>query len=345
MSELDSTRPEDDAPASPSVPVIVGPDTLTPEHEAAVMQGAALLDGARRVIAVTGPGAVTCLQGVLTNDVERHGDRGFVYGALLTTKGMIVTDLWVARTEGELLAIVPANGAEPALEIFHRYFPPRLARTSDRREEVGVTELLGPQVVELLQDGGTVLPAAGSAATTVIGDVEALAARPVQEAPFALLLLSRQADTPALHAALEHAGILRVPTEAGDLARVLTGWPRLGAEIGEKTLPQEVRYDEIDGVSYTKGCYTGQETVARVHFRGHANRWLVAIVWPEAPQLGDATIREGGTVVGRVTTVVWSGAWNMWLGLALVRRQIASGAVVDACGAEARVLRLPLPTP
>lgn len=345
MSELDSTRPDDDASASPPVPVIVGPDALAPEHEAAVMRGAALLDGARRVIAVTGPGAVTCLQGVLTNDVERHGDRGFVYGALLTTKGMIVTDLWVARATGEILAIVPANGADAALETFHRYFPPRLARTSDRSEEVGVTELLGPRVVGLLQDGGTVLPAAGSAATTVIGDVEALAARPAQEAPFALLLVSRRADTPALHAALEHAGMLRVPADAGDLARVLAGWPRLGAEIGEKTLPQEVRYDEIDGVSYTKGCYTGQETVARVHFRGHANRWLAALVWPEAPQPGDATIREGGTIVGRVTSVVWSGAWNMWLGLALVRRHIASGAMVDACGAEARVLHLPLPTP
>lgn len=345
MSELDSTPPDDAAADRPPVPVIVGPDALSAEHEAAVMHGAALLDAPRRVIAVAGPGAVTCLQGVLTNDVERHGDRGFVYGALLTTKGMIVTDLWVARTDGELLAIVPGNGVEATLEIFHRYFPPRLARTSDRSGDIAVTELLGPQTVGRLQDGGAVLPAEGTAATTVIGDVEVLAARPAQEAPFRLLLLSRRLDTHALHTALEDGGMVRVPAEAGELARVMTGWPRLGAEIGEKTLPQEVRYDEIDGVSYTKGCYTGQETVARVHFRGHANRWLAAIVWPEAPDLGDATVREGGTVVGSVTSAVWSGAWNMWLGLALVRRRVASGAVVRACGAEARVFDLPLPTP
>ena len=345
MSELDSTRPDDTAPASRAVPVIVGPDALSAKQEEAVIQGAATVEGTRRVIAVTGPGAVTCLQGVLTNDVERHGDRGFVYGALLTTKGMIVTDLWVARTEGELLAIVPGNGVEATLEIFHRYFPPRLARTSDRGAEVVVIELLGPQAVGRLEATGTALPAPGTAAPITVGGVATLAARPAQEAPFALLLICRRSDAPAVHSALEDCGVVRVPTVATELARVITGWPLLGAEIGDKTLPQEVRYDDLDGVSYTKGCYTGQETVARVHFRGHANRWLAAVIWSEEPKLADATIREGGAVVGNVTSAVWSSAWKMWLGLALVRRQIASGAAVRACGADARVLRLPLPSP
>ena len=58
---------------------------------------------------------------------------------------------------------------------------------------------------------------------------------------------------------------------------------RLGHEIVEKTLVQEVRYDEIGGVSYTKGCYTGQETVARLHFRGHTNRELRGLRWMSAP--------------------------------------------------------------
>ena len=345
MSALDSTSPDDVPPVSRSVPVIVPGDALSADQEEAVLQGAAVVEGSRSVIAVTGPGAVTCLQGVLTNDVERHGDRGFVYGALLTTKGMIVTDLWVARTEGELLAIAPETGVGAALEVFHRYFPPRLARTSERSADTAVIELLGPLVAERLQDTGTVLPAPGTAATTAVDGMQILAARPAQQAPFALLLLCPRSEAHALRAALEEVGIVPVPAAAAQLARVVTGWPQLDAEIGEKTLPQEVRYDDIDGVSYTKGCYTGQETVARVHFRGHANRWLAAVVWPGVPDLGDATIKEGGTIVGSVTSAVWSSVWNMWLGLALVRRQVSSGTAVRACGAEARVLHLPLPSP
>src|SRR5258708_9948328 len=70
-----------------------------------------------------------------------------------------------------------------------------------------------------------------------------------------------------------------------ELGRILAGWPRLGAEIDQKTLPQEVRYDDINGVSYTKGCYTGQETVSRLHFRGHTNRHLGGLLWQAAPDL------------------------------------------------------------
>src|SRR5204863_149594 len=71
---------------------------------------------------------------------------------------------------------------------------------------------------------------------------------------------------------LAAAGAVEAEPAMLELARILAGWPRLGAEVDDKTIPQEVRFDEIGGVSYTKGCYTGQETVARLHFRGHANR-------------------------------------------------------------------------
>jgi len=320
-----------------------GQEALTAEEEAAVVHGAAVAAGPRRVVTVAGPGAVTCVQGVLTNDIERHGDRGFVYGAVLTTKGMIVTDLWVARTEEELLAILPAEGVEPGHAVFQRYFPPRLARTADRGADLAVLELMGPEALEHLQAAGAKVPAPGSVQAISLGGVEALAARPEQAAPFAALLATTDAER--VTAALVDTGFTAVPAEAAELARIVAGWPRLGAEIGERTLPQEVRLDEIDGVSYTKGCYTGQETVARVHFRGHANRWLGAVIWPEQPDLADAAVYRDTAAVGRVTSVAWSHEWKMWLGLALVRREVAPGAAIRACGADARLLSLPLPTP
>jgi len=343
MSEQASTGPEPSSTGTSSVPFVHGPEALTPEQEAAVLRGAAVAVGARRVLAVAGPGAVPCVQGVLTNDVERHGDRGFVYGAVLTPKGMIVSDLWVARTEEDVLAILPAEGAESGLAIFQRYFPPRLARTADRGADLAVLELMGPGALEHLQSAGVRLPAPGSAHAVSLGDAEALTARPEQAAPFAMLLAT--SDAGRVTAALVDTGFTAVPASAAELARIMAGWPRVGAEIGERTLPQEVRFDDLDGVSYTKGCYTGQETVARVHFRGHANRWLGAVVWPGQPDLDDATVLQGSTVVGRVTSAAWSHEWNMWLGLALVRRELAPGAAIRACVADARLLSLPLPSP
>src|SRR5437773_2242912 len=130
-----------------------------------------------------------------------------------------------------------------------------------------------------------------------------------------------------------------------ELARILAGWPRLGAEVDDKTIPQEVRFDEIGGVSYTKGCYTGQETVARLHFRGHANRQLRGLLFdpepPAAPAQGWTAVMHLDREVGRVTSLAFvpesgvAGA-GRWIGLAVIRREVASGAMVRAAGRDGR---------
>src|SRR2546423_4526753 len=139
-----------------------------------------------------------------------------------------------------------------------------------------------------------------------------------------------------------------------ELARILAGWPRLGAEMDEKTIPQEVRFDDIGGVSYTKGCYTGQETVARLHFRGHPNRQLRGLLFdaepPATPAQGWSAVTHLDRDVGRVTSLAFvpepgvSGA-GRWIGLAVIRREVAPGAMVRAAGRDARVVDLPFAFP
>jgi folate-binding protein YgfZ len=342
MSEPDTTIGTDQGP--PPVPFTIERGSLAPEHEAAALEGAAVADRPHGVIDVTGPGAVACVQGVLTNDVEAHGEHGFVYGALLTPKGMIQTDLWVGRTADRLMVITPPHGRDTALQVFRRYFPPRLARTTDRTDSIHVIEVLGPTGTDAVSRAGAPLPSrAGTTAATIAG-AECLLCRP-GAAPFQLLVICERDRGERVRAELEEAGASVVPPETADLVRVLAGWPLLGAEIGTKTLPQEVRFDELDAVSYTKGCYTGQETVARVHFRGQANRWLAGMVWRNAPAVEDATITRDSKAVGRVTSAVWSDAWQLWLGLGLIRREVSAGTVVTACGETAQVVRVPIPTP
>jgi tRNA-modifying protein YgfZ len=132
-----------------------------------------------------------------------------------------------------------------------------------------------------------------------------------------------------------------VPGDERDLevARVLGGWPALGVEIDERTLPQEVRYDEIGGVSYTKGCYTGQETVARLHFRGHTNRELRGLHWTSVEPLDGRSVTTDQKEVGTVRSTL--ALEDRMLGLAIVRREITPGDVVLAGGRRAKVVGLP----
>jgi folate-binding protein YgfZ len=296
-------------------------------------------------VSITGAGAVACLQGVLTSDVEHAGDRGVVFGALLTPKGMIVTDLWSARTDSALLAVLPAKGRDAALQIFERYFPPRMAQAHDRSDETTVLEFYGPEVRTALERAGLPVPAPGTTAATDVAGSRCDLVCPHEAAPFAALAVCPNAASDAVRGALVEAGLVSVSPAAGHLVRILSGWPELGAEIGAKTLPQEVRFDDIEGVSYTKGCYTGQETVARVHFRGHPNRRIVGLVWRDMPDVADASILSDEKVTGDVTSLAWSEAWGLWIGIGMVRRTVEIGSPVVAAGSEARVVSLPIPKP
>ncbi|MCH7714583.1 MAG: folate-binding protein, partial [Gemmatimonadetes bacterium] len=119
------------------------------------------------------------------------------------------------------------------------------------------------------------------------------------------------------------------------------GWPGLGTEIDAKTLPQEVRYDAIDGVSYTKGCYTGQETVARLHFRGHTNRALRGLIWDHAPNPSESAIIQNDKPVGRVTSIAWLAPFEQYIGLGMVHRSAATEQPVRAADAPAGIVDLP----
>src|SRR5439155_3805071 len=125
----------------------VEPGEVTSTLVTALYTGAVMSRAEAGVVALTGPGAVTCFQGLLTNDIEKPGDGAFVYGALLTPKGMIVVDGWATRHGTTVSYTVPAHGRERALEILTRSVPPRLARLADRTAELAVLRLTGPQAL------------------------------------------------------------------------------------------------------------------------------------------------------------------------------------------------------
>ncbi len=321
---------------------IVGADDLSPAQTNAVLEGAASTVPDMAVLDVKGPGVVQCIQGLLTNDVEAAGAAGFVYGAVLTNKGMIIADMWAGRQDGTMQLFPMRGGLEPLTEVFKRFLPPRLARVTNSTENVRALALLGPLTYDRLTLGGVSLPKSGQCLPATIGDAQGTVFRPVRDAPFAALVTTAARDAERLDNALATLGIERVPPAGWDLARVVMGWPRLGAEIDEKTIPQEVRFEENEGVSYSKGCYTGQETVARVHFRGHTNRYLAGLSWSGEPDPTSRDIARQGKSVGRVTSIAWLPQRKAFVGLGLVRREVAIGDALIAAGAPAQTVELPL---
>lgn len=302
------------------------------------------------VLDLTGPGAVACFQGLLTSDIEKPGDGAFVYGALLTPKGMIVVDGWAARLGARVRFTVPAEGRERAATIFQRAVPPRLARTVDRSADAAVLRVVGPHAVAVLGAAGLPTPPhAGYAVEATLEDVPLEIARASDQAPFAFQITVAAERQAAVVDRLVRGGAGAADGAALELARILAGWPRLASEVDEKTIPQEVGYDAIGGVSYTKGCYTGQETVSRLHFRGHANRHLRGLLFetdsPAPPAEGWSAVTEDERDVGRVTSIAWLAGAGRWIGLAVIRREVPVGAVVRAAGREARVVILPFDIP
>jgi folate-binding protein YgfZ len=133
-----------------------------------------------------------------------------------------------------------------------------------------------------------------------------------------------------------------VELSAVEVVRVEAGAPRFGAEFGPDHFPQETGLE--DAVSYTKGCYLGQEVIARIHYRGGVNRRLCGLEFGGAPPLAGTELGFEGRPAGTIGTALWSPTLGRAVGLALLhRRAAATGTLLAvATGGVATVRDLPL---
>jgi folate-binding protein YgfZ len=157
-------------------------------------------------------------------------------------------------------------------------------------------------------------------------------------------ILAPGAGAAAIVAAARAAGAAPLDVASAEVLRVEAGRPRYGADFDETQLAQEVGFDRLGAISFSKGCYTGQETVARVHFRGHVNRTLRGLR-ARAPLVRGATLLGAGrATVGDVRSAAHSPVAGH-IALAYVRREVGDGDTVtvdEASGAlPATVVALP----
>ncbi|HSS32184.1 MAG TPA: glycine cleavage T C-terminal barrel domain-containing protein [Solirubrobacterales bacterium] len=293
-----------------------------------------LLDRERGVVAITGPDGAEYLQGQLTNDTESLELGDGQYSALLDRKGHMQSDMRVLRVSAEeILLDFEAVAREAVVRHLTMYSVGREVAVVDVSEERAVVSLIGPRSVELA--GTAALPENACEATTVSG-VEVVAVGSGE----GIDLIVASAERERLRAALLENGAVTVSPAAAEILRIEAGRPRFGAEMGTETMPAEAGIVE-QAVSFTKGCYIGQETVARLHYKGKPNRHLRGLKLSGAAEPG-AVLRLGEKEVGHLGSAGVSPALGA-IGLAIVRREAEPGTklAVGEDGVTAEVTALP----
>jgi tRNA-modifying protein YgfZ len=310
-------------------------DTLAGEYRA-LTECCGLVDRAGRGrLALTGADRREFLHGQITNDIEGLEPGHGCYAALLTHKGKMLSDLRVLDLGDELLLACERAGLQELFNMIRRYKLGSDVELHKRTVEMGELSLIGPQARRVA--GADALgPAEHDNLRAEIGG------RPVVlvATDLGVDVFCDADSTEAVRAALLAAGATEAGEAAAELVRVESGRPRYGADLDDGVIPQEAGLNER-AVSFTKGCYVGQETVARLFYRGRPNRHLRGLRLSTPVEPG-TPLRLGEKEVGRVSSVAVSPVHGP-IGLALVRREAELGSTLAAGDGEvsAEVVELP----
>jgi tRNA-modifying protein YgfZ len=267
----------------------------------ALTEHAALVTGAHDVLWVTGRDAASFLQGIISQDTEGLEGGGVARAFFLSPQGKLRALLWVAKL-GDRVALVVDGGQGVSLAESLSYYRIRV-KAEISVEQGPIWEVWGPQSGEVVGHGRE-----RSDDTVVI--------------PIPMRGLDRFLVIGARPEGVE----VRAGSVATAAARVEFGEPVFGVDVDESTIPQETGLTDA-AVSFTKGCYLGQELVARIDSRGRVNRLLrsVAVTRNVLPPEG-AAVFDGDREVGAVTSVTES--LTSPVGLALLRREVEVGSTV-----------------
>jgi folate-binding protein YgfZ len=310
--------------------------TVSDAEYRAVTDACALVDRSERgKLALAGADARTFLQGQVSNDIEALTPGRGCYAAFLTPKGKMLGDLRVLDADGELLLDTERVALQDLFNMIRRFSLGYDVQLHKRTVQSGLLSLLGPQSERVagIDDLGAdehdhrTVEIAGIPARAIRSDV-------------GLDLLCEAERTDELAEALEAGGARSVSETAAETVRIERGRPRYGVDLDDSVIPQEADLN-ARAVSFTKGCYVGQETVARLYYRGKPNRQLRGLRLAEPAWTG-AEITFGDRVVGRVGSVAESPGLGP-VALAVVRREAPPGSHVRVGHDEIQAVVVELP--
>ncbi len=317
--------------------------TIPGDAYAVVTTGCGLLDrSAAGKLALTGDQAREFLSGQVSNDTEALQPGSGLYAALLDNKGKMHGDLRVLYTPdgAELLLLCERVALQALFDALRRSIIGWRAELHKRTVQQGLVSLIGPAARDVA--GAQELAVVEHATEQLTLDGHAVLLVTTDLGVDVVCAAEATADVVST---LEARGARRVDEATAELRRIETGRPRYGVDLDTTVIPQEAALNDR-AVSFTKGCYVGQETVARLFYRGKPNRHLrgLLLTGPVQPgvELFARPDADGAPsrVLGTITSAAVSPVHGP-IGLALVRREAAIGDTLVAGDVEATVVELP----
>ena len=301
----------------------------------ALREEAGFLARDRAKLLVKGPDAGEYLQGQLTNDIEALQPEGGCYAALLDRKGHLASDMRVLLLEsGELWLDLEPGPVEAVLNHLRTYSIGREVEIDDVGERWAIVSLIGPRSGEL--SGFEGLEPEHAQRVREWNGTEVLAVA----TDLGIDLIVKAEDAAALEDLLRSASVAEVSPEAAEIVRIESGRPRFGRDMGAESMPAEAGIVER-AVDFEKGCYIGQEPVARLHYRGKPNRMLRGLRLSAPAASGDA-LHLGERQVGTIGSACLSPALGP-IALAIVRKEAAEGDQLRVGDGEATAELVELP--
>lgn len=319
-------------------------------YRAARQAAAVRRNSDRAWIAVSGRDRAEYLQGLLTNDIVKLKSGEGCYALYLTPQGRLIADLWVYELGDVMLLGLPQPVKETVLARLDQFIFSEDVQLGDVSTTLATLSVIGPRSAECIA------AALGIAATLGANEGLFAARRDLFEGEPAMVLGADSFGVPGFEvvvdrrhvdaalARLVQSGAVEIDDGVAETLRIEGGVPAFGQDMDEETIPLEAGI-EPRAISFSKGCYVGQEVIIRILHRGHGRvaKKLVGLALPkDAAALPSASILAGERSIGKVTSAAWSPMLERPIALGYVHRDfVAAGTAVQVAGAEATVTSLP----
>ena len=291
------------------------------EYEAVRGGGAGLFDlSARGRVEVSGGEAVMFLNGMLTNDVAKLEEGAWMHAAFPNPQGRLLAATRVIKRGGAFLFDTEATTHPAVLKHLERFTLAGDFHVRDLTAETALLSVQGARAAEFV-GAEAAATARGRVTRATFGGVGVTVIRATHTAEDGFDLFVGAAGAEAVWDSLAASGARPAGHDALEVLRVEAGVPRYGLDASDANVVLEV-VDEAEAVSYTKGCYAGQEIIARIHWRGHVAKRLAGVIFDrDAEPPSDARLRDcaGGREAGRITSHAFSPRLRRRVALALVK--------------------------
>lgn len=298
----------------------------------------------RTIVKMTGADRISFLHNLCTNDIRKLQPGNGCEAFITDVRGKTIGHVTAHHSEDALWLCSSPNQATTLLPHFDKYLITEDVQLSDQSENFTELAVWGAESASLLTKAG--LPAPTSIhdhADGPAGKLPCVVRRAPIDATPVFFLMTATENEQIIRTKLKEVGATEGNQAVLETLRIEQGWPRFGIDFSAENLPQELNRDAA-AISFTKGCYLGQETIARIDALGHVNRLFVGLRFPKdhIPAIGDAIVAEEKEI-GHLSSVTHSSLLSTSVGLGFVRSQFATpNSQVQSKGTTCEVVAFPM---